>query len=77
MVSNCLNPACRVPFTHARGGRFFSVGHLLTHSDNQNPERSIEQYWLCGSCSRVLKVVVENGLVVTVPIDRECATLAG
>ena len=77
MVSNCLNPACQVRFSHARDGRFFSVDRLLTHSGIQTSERGVEQYWLCGQCSRVLKVVVENGSIVTVPIDSECATLAG
>ena len=77
MVSNCLNPACRVPFSHARDGRFFSLDRLLIHSGTQAPEQGVEQYWLCGSCSRVLKVVVENGSILTVPIDSECTTLAG
>ena len=77
MVSNCLNPACRVPFSHARDGRFFSIDHLLTHPDHPAPERQPEQYWLCGTCSQVLKVVVEDGSIKTVPIDTECSTLAG
>ena len=77
MVSNCLNPACQVPFSHARDGRFFSVDHLLTDSDDRSLEGSAEQYWLCGPCSQVLKVVVENGSIITVPIDIECTALAG
>lgn len=77
MISNCLNPACRAPFSHARDGRFFSLDLLLTDSGNQNSDRSAEQYWLCGACSQVLKVVVENGSILTAPIDEECTTLAG
>lgn len=77
MVSNCLNPDCRVPFSHARDGRFFSVDRHLTHSVSQDPEGQAEQYWLCGTCSQALKVVVENGSIITVPIDSECNTLAG
>ena len=77
MVSNCLNPACRVPFSHARDGRFFSVDHLLTEPDNRPAKRQPEQYWLCGTCSQALKVVVENGSIQVVPIDIECTTLVG
>lgn len=77
MVSNCLNPACRVPFSHARDGRFFSVDLLLAHFDRQTSGRCAEEYWLCDSCSKVLKVVVENGSIVTAPIDSECTTIAG
>jgi hypothetical protein len=76
MVSNCLNPACRVPFSHARNGRLFSVDRLLTQSGNHSSERRAEQYWLCDTCSQVLKVVVENGSILTVPIDVECTTIA-
>jgi hypothetical protein len=77
MASNCLNPACRIPFSHAREGRFFSVDLMLTHSGQRTSPQPAEQYWLCGTCSQALKVVVENGAIVTVPIDVECTTLAG
>ncbi|MGA9644184.1 MAG: hypothetical protein WBQ72_22495 [Terriglobales bacterium] len=77
MISHCLNPACRIPFGHAVGGRFFSVDPLLSHSDQPHPERKVDEYWLCGTCSQVLKVVVENGVVITVPIDMECTSLVG
>jgi hypothetical protein len=77
MISNCLNPACRVAFSHARDGRFFSVDRLLTPSDRREPQHGAEQYWLCGTCSQVLKVVVEKGSIITAPIDSECTTLAG
>ena len=77
MISRCLNPACRVAFSHERGGRFVSVDRHLTRSDNPDLDRGLEQYWLCGPCSQVLKIVVENGSVVAVPIDIECNALAG
>ncbi|MFZ3263982.1 MAG: hypothetical protein WA172_08275 [Terriglobales bacterium] len=77
MVFNCLNPACRAPFRHARDGRSFSVDRMLTQSGDQSSQVGAEQYWLCGPCSQVLKVVVENGAILTVPIDVECTTLAG
>ena len=77
MITNCLNPACRVPFSHMRDGRFFSIDDALSHSANRDPQHQVEQYWLCGTCSQSLKVVVENGRIVTAPIEVEAATLAG
>lgn len=82
MALNCINPACRVPFSHARDGRFFSVNHLLTDgcsnaTAQRHAETSTEQFWLCGACSQVLKVVVENGVIVTLPVDVESAALVG
>ena len=77
MVANCLNPVCRAPFAHDQDGRFIYVDRLLAHSANQTAELCAEEYWLCGSCSKVLKVVVENGSILTAPIDSECTTLTG
>ncbi|HTR24817.1 MAG TPA: hypothetical protein VMI10_12630 [Terriglobales bacterium] len=78
MISKCLNPACRVDFSHERGGRIVSVDrHWVLHCPKPDADRGVEQYWLCGPCSQVLKVVVENGSVAAVPIDMECSTLAG
>lgn len=77
MLSHCVNPTCRVPFSHTRDGRIFSVDHDLEVSASRQPRHQVEQYWLCGTCSRSLKVVVENGRITTVPIDVETASLAG
>ena len=77
MVAKCLNPACRAPFTHDQDGRFIYVDRLLSHSNDKTSELCAEEYWLCGSCSKVLKVVVENGSILTLPIDSECKTLVG
>jgi hypothetical protein len=78
MVSTCLNLACQTPFSHAADGRFFEVDReLLTHSDHKRREHRTEQYWLCGTCCQFLKVVVENGSIMTVPMDREVTSLAG
>jgi len=76
MISQCVNPTCRTPFSHARAGRIFSVDHDLEFSARE-PQHQIEQYWLCGTCSQSLKVVVENGRITTVPINVETASLAG
>jgi len=77
MLSHCVNPTCRTPFSHAREGRIFSVDHDLERSVHREPQHQVEQYWLCGTCSQSLKVVVEEGRITTVPIDAETASLAG
>jgi hypothetical protein len=76
MITNCVNPSCRVPFSHAREGRIFSVDHDLERCGNRPPLHQVEQYWLCGACSQTKKVVVEDGRVVTVAIEVETASLA-
>ena len=73
MIGNCVNPACRAPFSHKRDGRIFTVEGELTVE--RGAARPNEQYWLCGTCSQTLKVVIENGRVTTIPM--EIATLAG
>ena len=76
MIANCVNPACRAPFSHRRDGRIFTVEGELA-APERGAARPNEQYWLCGTCSLRLKVVVENGRVSTVPMERQTATLAG
>jgi hypothetical protein len=77
MISTCLNPACRAPFSHVRDGRIFSVDCALVHAEHRNLQHQEEQYWLCGTCSQSLKVVIENGRITTAPIEVETASLAG
>ena len=76
MIANCVNAACRAPFSHKREGRVFTVEGVLRETE-QGAVRPNEQFWLCGTCSQTLKVVVENGRVTTVPMERQTATLAG
>jgi hypothetical protein len=76
MIANCVNPACRAPFSHKRDGRVFTVEGMLPTMEG-GAARPSEQYWLCGTCSLTLKVVVENGRITTVPVEQQTATLAG
>jgi len=69
MLSQCLNPACGVPFRFRSEGRIFYIERVITRPGDSDPERIAEPYWLCGQCSRQLKVVVENGLVTTQPVE--------
>jgi hypothetical protein len=71
MLSRCLNSACGTPFQYREEGRVFSIERIATVPGNAEPQRLVEHYWLCGTCSRRLKVVVEDGSVTTLPIVRE------
>jgi len=77
MLTNCVNPACRTPFSHSQGGRFFTVDRDLTAHAPQAAENQHEQFWLCGTCSKSFKIAVEDGRVTTIPIDVETASIAG
>jgi len=76
MITNSVSPACRAALSHKRDGRIFVVEGTLT-ATKRGSARPNEQYWLCGTCSQNLKLVVEKRRVTTVPIERETATLAG
>ena len=77
MLSSCLNPSCDTPFRYLYEGRIFTVERFVTSPDGLNTERMIEHYWLCGPCSRTMKVVVEDGVATAVPIRPELMALSG
>jgi hypothetical protein len=74
MLSRCLNPGCNAVFRYLYDGRIFTVERFVTSPDGLNTERIIAHYWLCGPCSMAVKVVVENGVATTVPINPELTT---
>jgi hypothetical protein len=71
MLSRCLNASCGAPFHFLEEGRIFNIEHIVATAGKGEPQRFVEQYWLCGVCSQGLKVVVENGCVTTQPIHLE------
>ena len=71
MLASCLNPSCNASFRYLYDGRIFAVERLVISPDGLNAERMIEHYWLCATCSMSMKVVVENGVAKTVPIQPE------
>ncbi len=70
MLNQCLNPGCTEHFRYLYEGRIFTVERFVTGAEGRT-ERQIEHYWLCGKCSKSMKVVVENGVATTVPIRVE------
>jgi hypothetical protein len=71
MLSRCLNTSCGAPFYFLEEGRIFNIEHVVATAGTEEPQIFVEQYWLCGLCSQGLKVVVENGCVMTRPIHLE------
>ena len=71
MLNRCLNPACSATFRYLYEGRIFSVERVIPGPDVSKIRRELEHYWLCGSCSKVMKVVVENGVASTAPMRLE------
>jgi hypothetical protein len=69
MLSRCLNPNCGVPFRYLHEGRIFRIEQVRVAADIPVLQRYVESYWLCGTCTGKLKVVVENGRVLTCPMD--------
>jgi hypothetical protein len=59
-----------------REGRIITVDRVLNGAAARRAEHPTEQYWLCGTCSKSFKVVVEDGGVSTVAMEAETA-LAG
>ena len=71
MLNRCLNPGCSAYFRYLYEGRIFTIERCVTSSDGMKTERQLEHYWLCGTCSKSMKVVVENGMASTVAIQAE------
>lgn len=77
MLASCLNPSCNASFRYLYDGHIFAVERLVTGPAGQTAERMIEHYWLCADCSTSMKVVVENGVAKTVPIQTKFIPISG
>jgi hypothetical protein len=71
VLNQCLNPSCTALFRYLYEGRIFTVERFVTSADEKRTERQLEHYWLCETCSKSMKVVVENGVATTVPMRVE------
>jgi hypothetical protein len=72
VLSKCANPACFARFRYLSQGRIFNIEMTKTSTtDFRAASQKIEHFWLCETCSRVMKVVRENGLVTTRPLYRQ------
>jgi hypothetical protein len=61
MLSKCANPGCSELFRYLGEGRLFQVERSVAAERGSKPVRKIEHYWLCGRCSREMRIgVLEN-----------------
>lgn len=83
MVKNCANPQCAKPLHYLREGRVFVFEAKV--SSEHGSMHQLEHYWLCGECSRTLRLEKTlNGIRVvpkrsfpqreTQPIHRQLAS---
>jgi hypothetical protein len=76
MTAKCANPSCNQLFLYFRAGRIF----LIESSSSGTPaiaRRTPEYFWLCGDCSRTMRVVLDrNGDVAIEGREPEKPTIA-
>jgi hypothetical protein len=79
MVSKCANPDCSTPFHYLREGKVFRIEMEEISADALKPfvvgakkaARKVEHFWLCGPCSRTMKLIWDKDHQMTVvPKDR-------
>jgi hypothetical protein len=68
MLSKCANPECQNTLHYLREGKVFKVeseGAPFLVGDKK-PQRKVEHFWLCGTCSAALTVTYDKGAGVQV-----------
>ncbi|MGB7191138.1 MAG: hypothetical protein WBD10_13430 [Acidobacteriaceae bacterium] len=53
MVNNCANPKCAKPLHYLREGRIFVFD---AEANGDGGLHCMEHYWLCGACSRTMRL---------------------
>lgn len=53
MVNRCANPECAKPLHYLREGRVFVFD---AESGSKSQIHLMEHYWLCGACSKTMRV---------------------
>lgn len=54
MLKKCANPKCARPLHYLREGRIYVFQAEV--SSSERVVRRVEHYWLCGECSRTLRL---------------------
>ena len=72
MLAKCLNLECSALFRYLHEGRLFRIDFTDAPTlRGMPPIHRIEHFWLCANCSAHLKVIVEDGKIMTRPITIE------
>lgn len=77
MISKCANPACAAPFHYMRDGKLFRMEYdaerqAIGPQFGELPKkavRKVEHFWLCGSCSLSMTLIMSGGKVETVALE--------
>lgn len=54
MVNKCANPKCSKPLHYLREGRIFVFD--VVENDKAVSVHRMEHFWLCGTCSRTMRL---------------------
>jgi hypothetical protein len=69
MLSKCANPDCQNTLHYLREGKVFKVESQSAPFlvGDKKPQRKVEHFWLCGTCSRALTLTYnkEAGIQVS------------
>ena len=80
MLEKCANPACMEKFRNLRFGKVFVTEIEIDDQDRAAAHvRERRYYWLCSSCCRTMRVVVQKGKrieVVPLHLDATAARAA-
>jgi len=77
MISKCANPACSVAFHYMRDGKLFRMEYD-TERQATGPQfgelpkkaaRKVEHFWLCGPCSALMTLIMNDGKVEAVAVE--------
>jgi hypothetical protein len=71
MTAKCANPSCNQQFLYFRTGRIFLIDSSVPGVPaNTGSRRTSEYFWLCGDCSRTMRVVLGRNGAMAIE-DRE------
>jgi hypothetical protein len=69
MTTKCANPACDRPFHYFRSGKIYLIDMANSSAvRSSNGPREVEYFWLCGDCSRNMRVTIDG--YGTVQVER-------
>jgi hypothetical protein len=61
MTTKCANPACDQPFHYFRSGKIYLIDMASAGGAvRSNDARGMEYFWLCGDCSRNMRVTLDG-----------------
>jgi hypothetical protein len=70
MTAKCANPSCSQPFLYFRSGKIFLIEAPSSQPSSRDGVRKAPEYfWLCGECSRTMRVVLDPMGAATIEME--------